>query len=133
MKRLLSYGLPVAALILHIAVISAYIPIPGRDAGGVQNGRLCYSGDTDSTPSKEGRFYLMPDAPFIPVGLNSVPNSRVPVSFLKTVNHPYSTLKSCLSNLTHQQIHIIRSAFFLHYSKKEKDGYYIYALRKLLI
>jgi hypothetical protein len=112
-------------LILHIAVISAYIPV--KDTG------VYRTGDTD-TPSKEdGRFYIMPNAPFIPVGLNSLPNSRVPVFFLKTVNNPYSTLKSCLSNLTRQQIYIIRSAFFLHYSKKERDGYYIYALRKLLI
>jgi hypothetical protein len=117
MKRFLSYGLPVAVLIFHIAVINAHVP---------------EKGDTGSA-TEESCFYLMPDAPPVPVGLNSEPGSRVPVFSLKTVNNPYSTLKSCFSNLTHQQIHIIRSVFFLHYSKKEKDGYYIYALRKLLI
>lgn len=88
--------------------------------------------DTDSLP-EDGYFFMMPDTPFTPAGLNNISNSRVPVSFIKTVNNPYYTLKSCFSSLTHQQAHIIKSTFFSHYAKKEKDGYYIYTLRKLLI
>ncbi|MDR1380230.1 MAG: hypothetical protein LBJ47_01995 [Tannerella sp.] len=130
MKRFLSFSSLTAALILHVAIVNTHIP-EKNIGGGMQSPFVC-TDDTESVPNG-GHFYITSDAPFIPAGLNSIPGSRVPFSFFKTVNNPYNTLKSCLLNLIHRKIHIIRTAFFLHYSKKEKDGYYIYALRKLLI
>jgi hypothetical protein len=125
MKQFFSYGLLTAALLLHVAVINTHVPV--RDASV-----FSHAGDTGHDP-EEGHSYIMPEAPFIPAGLNSISNPRIPVFFFKTVNNPYNTLQSCFLNLTIRQIHITRSAYFSHYSKKEKDGYYLYALRKLLI
>jgi hypothetical protein len=105
-------------------------PVPDNNACMLQTAAGTHN--TDSSPENVC-FFMMPDSPCTSAGLNNISNPRVPVLFIKTVNNPYDTLKSCFSKLTDQQIHIIKSAFFSHYSKKEKDGYYIYTLRKLLI
>ncbi|MDR1524388.1 MAG: hypothetical protein LBS79_03885 [Tannerella sp.] len=129
MKRFLSYGLLITALVAHVVMIKTRVP--ATDAC-MQTKLFAGTHNADSSP-EDGCFFIMPDTPFTSAGLNNISNSRVPVSFIKTVNNPYDTQKSCFSNLTDRQIHITKSTFFLHYSKKEKDGYYIYALRKLLI
>ncbi|MDR1116108.1 MAG: hypothetical protein LBL33_08205 [Tannerella sp.] len=129
MKRFFSYSLSAVALVIHVAMVRTHVPV--NDAC-MQANPFVGMNDTDSLP-EDGYFFMMPDTPFIPAGLNNISNSRVPVSLIKTVNNPYYTLKSCVSSLIHQQIHIIELAFFSYYAKKEKDGYYIYALRKLLI
>lgn len=130
MKQFFSYSLLIAAFVVHIVMIKTRVP-----ANDIcrQTNLFADAHRAGASPEKSC-FFLTPDAPFaLAGGVNHLSNPRTPVSFIKTVHNPCNTLETCFSSLTSRQIHILRDLFFSHYSKKEKDGYYIYALRKLLI
>ena len=129
MKRLFSYGLLVAALVLSFAMTGSHI---WKKDLTIRNNQFVYLSH-DASQSGKDCFLTVPDTPSVPAGLNIYSNSRLPVIIAKAENNPYSMLKSCFSKRTNQQLNTIKAIYTTLYSQKEKEGYYIYALRKLLI
>jgi hypothetical protein len=87
----------------------------------------------DTSPFGKDCFLIVPDTPPVQAGLNLLSHPRLPVIITKAGNNPYRMLKSCFSQRTGQQLNNARANYTLLYAQKENEGYYIYALRKLLI
>lgn len=131
MKRISSYGLLIVALILSIAVASSNV---WEKKLLMEESQLIDPLHPVSTPLEKDYSFTSLDMLFVPVGLTNVSSiPRLPVTAVKTGNNLYLLLNYCFSQLTCQQFYTTKSTYDSHYSKKGSDGYYIYALRKLLI
>jgi hypothetical protein len=129
MKRFFSYGLLIAALILSVVMTSTRVWKKDLTS---RNSQFVYLSH-NASPSGKTYFLTIPDTPSVPAGLNLLSNSRLPVIIAQAENNPYSMLKSCFSKRTIQQLNTTKAIYISLYSQKEKEGYYIYALRKLRI
>ncbi len=129
MKRFFSYCLLTATLILSAATINTNVCI--NDLTIWEHDRTDLHNEI-SVPSENSHFIMKPNAPVNPVALNNILNAGVPITATIWSNY-YNLLKSCFTSLTNQQLYRTKSAYISLYAQKVKDGYYIYALRKLLI
>jgi hypothetical protein len=129
MKRFFSCGLLFATFILSAAMMSTHVWKKDLTSGNVRSVYFA----PDASPCGEDRFFILPDTPPVPAGLNLSSHPRLPVLITKTGNNPCRLFTSCFSHRTGQQLNTARTNYTLLYAQKEKEGYYIYALRKLLI
>ncbi|MDR0395547.1 MAG: hypothetical protein LBH77_10360 [Tannerella sp.] len=129
MKRLFSCGLLLATFILSAVVMSTHVWKKDLITGNIRSVYL----SPDASPFGKDCFFIVPDTPPVPAGLNLSSHPRLPVIIAKAGNNPYRMLKFCFSKRTDQQLNTTQTNYTVLYAQKEKEGYYIYALRKLLI
>ncbi len=130
MKQLFSYTLFIVTLIISITAISTSVC---NDYLSIPDNRLADISNTATIPLEKDYSFNMLDIPFIPVGLNKISNPGVPISVIKAGNNSHCKLKSYFLRLTLQQLSTNRDIYISLCSQKEKDGYYLFTLRKLLI
>jgi hypothetical protein len=119
------------ALTLGVAAINTNVCL--NDPTIREYDLTAYLTDEISIPSENGYFFMTPKAPVTPAALNNILNTGTPVTAATTWSNPYPMLKACFSLLTNQRLYITQSVYTALYAQMVKDGYYIYALRKLLI
>lgn len=130
MKRVFPYSL--LTVLLMLCIVSIGINADTGKETVVLNEQDSYfsNSNSDSLPVD---YYTASEGTFSNV-LNRVLPARVLTTATKTVScGPFYRLNQLFSCLTHQRLCSINSLFTTHYSLKAKNGYYIYALRKLLI
>lgn len=126
MKRILSYSLFITMLILSVAAMGANV--------WEENVISCTQADNDTVPLENNKLsFTTISTPIIPTGLTNGSNSRLPIAIAKAEYNRHYMRNSCFSQLTHQQLSITEFIYISLFAKKQGDGYYIYALRKLLI
>ncbi|MCC8145141.1 MAG: hypothetical protein LIO93_01605 [Bacteroidales bacterium] len=134
MKRFSPCSLLIAMLILmmlSIASLSAGLceedPISFRTVHFSENNK------TETFPLNNGFSFTERDTSSVPVGFRMMCYPRSVLKISKTGNHSFRMLKYCFSLLTNRQLYTTKLTFATQYSQKEKNGYYIYELQKLLI
>ncbi len=129
MKYFSTCGLLVATLILSVVMTGTH---GWKKDLTIRNNQFVYVSHDDS-PSGKDCFLITPDTPSVPAGLNMLPHPTLPVIIAKTENNPYGMQHACFSRQTNRQLNITKINYTSLYSQKEKEGYYIYALRKIRI
>lgn len=100
----------------------------------IENNQLANSGNDADAPLKKDYFFTSFDALFVSVGLNNLPSiPRVPINTTKTGDNLHQLLNHCFSQLAFLQLFTTKTTYVSLCSQKGDEGYYIYALRKLLI
>jgi len=129
--RLVSYTLLLfAAAMLNVATITQLIYQPVSDNFTFQ---LLTTNPNNPIPPDTQQYFKAPDTPLAPLSFQHTSQVRVPVSIVKTENNPFFMLKSCFTSIIHRQYQITQFINTSISTKLEKNGYYIFALRKLLI
>ncbi|MCL1821208.1 MAG: hypothetical protein FWG22_00125 [Prolixibacteraceae bacterium] len=130
MKRFFSYSSLIVVLITGLAFINVHLPENGIAASGAKTEII----DEVSFPSEDIPFYAVYRALMAQGGLsNRISCPRLPVTMLNTDSGSSFMLKSYFSSIKRRQLSSVRTIYISFRSQKEKDGYYLYALRKLLI
>lgn len=126
------FGLFVAAFVFNAFAVNVN-PDQSREVVVAQNCATEYFSETNSDPLKADCFFTAVEAVFSNLS-NRIQSARIPTSFFKTSNHnSFHRLNLFFSRITQGKLLAAESAFATYYSRKTKDGYYIYALCKLLI
>ena len=126
MKRLLTYCLLAATLVLGAAALCT----PAWEADPVA---VTGCDRTHSIPCHHDFAFDLPDQAGIPAGLNRAPHFRTPTNLAREETGSHHLRTACCSQLVSLQLCTTRSAFLTLHAEKEKAGYYLYTLRKLLI
>ena len=129
--RWVSYVLILLATwMLNVAIIHQMVYQPDAEHS------TFYLSETnpDSPSLPDNNYFLKaPDTPLAAISFQNISQVRVPVVIVKTENNPFFMLKSCFSSIIHRQFQTTQFINTAVYTQMEKDGYYIFALRKLLI
>ena len=129
--RYISYTLLLfSAIMLNVATITQLIYQPVSDNFTFQ---LSTTNPDNHTSPDTHHYFNAPDTPLAPLSFQHTSQVRVPVSIVKTENNPFFMLKSCFTSIIHRQFQITQCINSSISTKLEKNGYYIFALRKLLI
>lgn len=129
MKRFFTYSLSTIALILSVAAVSANV----SETNLVIREYQAINSENASTPSEDNYFFTVFENSFVPMGTQRVFNARIPLVVTKAENNSYFSRNTCFSQLTNQKLYTTKSIYVSLNAEKEKDGYYIYTLRKLRI
>jgi hypothetical protein len=130
MKRFFPCGLFVATLISGVVMTGVH----GWQKDLTVRNSPPASSTHDGPATGQDVFLTVPDMPSVPApGWNTSSHSRLPVITVKAENHPYSLLKICFSKRISRRLSATRAVYTALSSQKEKEGYYLYALRKLRI
>ena len=132
MKHFFSYSLLVVTLMLGVATFGA--KLWEKCTVTCQAVNLSIDDETSSVPRATDCFLHRSDAAGIPAGLNRLPQFRVYSNAERTGHNEFHQLRIvCRTQSVAQQLHITLSAYRCLFAEREKTGYYIYTLRKLLI
>lgn len=127
MKRLIIYCLLTVILILGVASLTVYNKTNASNFG--------LSGQQQSLPGQSESSFNNKDF-FLPVGLgNGQPSllTSQSLSFRITTSFSNTSRINYLVQLQLQQLAKSNARFLLQSSFKQRNGYYLYYLRKLLI
>ncbi len=127
MKRLIIYCLLTVTLILGVASVTVYNKTNVSDAG--------LSGQQPSLPGQPASNFSTIDF-YLPVALGNGQTSLLtPQSLSFRINTSFSNTSriNYLVQLQLQQFAVSNTRFLLQSSLKQRNGYYLYHLRKLLI
>lgn len=132
MKKLLPYIFFAAVLALCLAAVGTPPERGVRAGAGVVLRSVPDSAQEPDEGQAKQYFTAAEAVPGSAAG--RIQTSRVPASVFKSAGgDAFSKLKMLFSRRTHSRFQIVATTYSSYYSRKEKDGYYIYALRKLLI
>ena len=127
MKRLLTYCLLAATLVLGAVALYA----TACEDAAVPTAAGCDR--THSCPDHNTLAFDLPDQAGIPAGLNRAPHFRTPTSLTREETGSHHWRTACCSQLISLQLYTTRTTVLTLHAEREKAGYYLYTLRKLLI
>ena len=127
MKRIISNILLIVGLALGATAISVIVCADNLET----NSNEVVSNESSS---QNDYFFTVLDTPFISTGINRASSSaRVQHAFSK-VNFEFRFSRvACFTQLAYQKLYTTKSIYVSFYAEKRMWGYYIFALRKLLI
>lgn len=130
MKRILPYSLFIVPLMLLMAFVGIHTH---EETTAVRSGQTSHFNNSNPDSLPADSCFVVAEGTFSRL-LSRNLSARSFIAVVKTANfHSYHKSNLIFTRLTHQRLYSVNFLFITHYSRKAKDGYYIYVLRKLLI